>query len=381
MPLTTSDSPGAAAAAAANLAGITNGPNETPDTATPRSPHRRRKQHRMKQHEKGAIRGAGLWKDEEEEKDTASSDRDGRGMQAASLSGSPGNRAGQHKTTGSGPRTPVKLGHSRSSSGASIPGFSPTRTAQTDVRRRKNAAGLSTPSRTTANSSTDLSPIRSTQAASISDRSKTGIATAYRYFSMIIDGIAHLFRLVAALISVITAILSPLIVLLGPVLLPLVLVLIASGLIYYLAPYILSRISSFLLTLPYSSLSALFRFLPFSFPFGISTLSTVSNRLLSLDLDIDHSAAYAALTVPFRYIGASTLCTATGVFCDAAPAGVAPLWAWSLWRFGGGRGGNMLDVGRLARGLGKEVGQVRDIFDSVRSMGDRSMVDGLAYVK
>ena len=41
----------------------------------------------------------------------------------------------------------------------------------------------------------------------------------------------------------------------------------------------------------------------------------------------------------------------------------------------------MLDVGRLARGLGKEVGQVRDIFDSVRSMGDRSMVDGLAYVK
>jgi hypothetical protein len=63
-----------------------------------------------------------------------------------------------------------------------------------------------------------------------------------------------------------------------------------------------------------------------------------------------------------------------------------PFWEWdwsavvpNLKAGGKGRGG--VDVGSIARGLGKEVKQARDIFESVQSMSSAGLIRNLHYVK
>jgi hypothetical protein len=175
-----------------------------------------------------------------------------------------------------------------------------------------------------------------------------------------------------------------LLTLLSPLLFPLSLVLFGSAIIYFFGPFLASRAYSALLSLSTSTLFRLVSFLPSPFRLSFPELS-------DLALDLAHSPVYGTLTAPFRYIAASSLCATTGALCDAAPASVAPIWAWSVWqrswtpsiRLPGmePRARSSLDVGRMARGLSTEVRHARDIFESVAVLGEGDVRAGLDYLR
>jgi hypothetical protein len=82
------------------------------------------------------------------------------------------------------------------------------------------------------------------------------------------------------------------------------------------------------------------------------------------------------------------LCTLSGALCEAAPATVAPIWAWSVWqrswrpalpKLGLGER-KRLDVGRMAHGLSTEVRHARDIFESVAELGTYKVQAGLDHL-
>lgn len=332
--------------------------------------------------------GEDEWKDEDGAEDL--SDGQVSIATATSNTASPGRRkmparpVGLSKRTTSTPkkRRPPILGevaHSRGQeAGSEAVSHSP-------LRQRKMTGSAAAP----------LSPGTS---SSVSKRGRAGPrddsgskrddATGYRYLVRAIDIFIRLLRICAIVLQTTISILHPLISLLltvlSPLLFPLSIVLCGSAVIYFVGPFLASRTYSALLSLSTSTVFRLVSFLPS--PFRLSFL-----ELSDLAMDLAHSPTYGTLTAPFRYIAASSLCATTGALCEAAPASVAPIWAWSVWqrswkpsiRLPGmePRDRSRLDVGRMARGLSTEVRHARDIFESVAVLGEGDVRAGLDYLR
>ncbi|WVQ94388.1 hypothetical protein IAU59_001467 [Kwoniella sp. CBS 9459] len=110
-------------------------------------------------------------------------------------------------------------------------------------------------------------------------------------------------------------------------------------------------------------------------------------RLFNLYDDSDIALGSDVLLLPARTL-ATPACLLTGLFCQTSllshQLNGTTVPARSLWS-GIGRikaeDGDPLDVGQVARALTKEVRGARDIFDSVRMLGQGSVVGGLEYVR
>ncbi|WVF66775.1 hypothetical protein IAT40_001517 [Kwoniella sp. CBS 6097] len=110
-------------------------------------------------------------------------------------------------------------------------------------------------------------------------------------------------------------------------------------------------------------------------------------RLLDIYDDSDIALGSDILVLPARTL-ATPACLLTGLFCQTSllshQLNGTSIPARPLWK-AIGRGTNddsdPLDVGQVARVLTKEVRGARDIFDSVRMLGQGSVVGGLEYVR
>jgi hypothetical protein len=166
-------------------------------------------------------------------------------------------------------------------------------------------------------------------------------------------------------------------ILLEPIFFPLIYTFIAVTIISLFTYYLLPHIPNFLLLLVGKLLRVLGRKLLPSFPaWG----------------DSDVALGADALAAPFRAVIATPACALAGVLCplsiattlhpkqDNALRTAKPFWQWDLFPSVSPRG-DAVDVGRIAMRLTKEVKQARDIFDSVRSLGDGSLIGGLEYVR
>lgn len=228
---------------------------------------------------------------------------------------------------------------------------------------------------------------RSTAQASESpkDTSQPHRSTSHQYILFTIDVLVRALRVTAIILQMIISILTPLLslilTLLSPLLAPVLGVLAASAAIYFLPSMLTSRLLSPLISWPISLLWRLAGVFPSPIRLSLPDLS-------SLPGDIRHNWAYAVSTAPFRYIAATPLCTLSGALCEAAPATVAPIWAWSVWqrswrpalpKLGLGER-KRLDVGRMAHGLSTEVRHARDIFESVAELGTYKVQAGLDHL-
>ncbi|OCF34558.1 hypothetical protein I316_03599 [Kwoniella heveanensis BCC8398] len=111
-------------------------------------------------------------------------------------------------------------------------------------------------------------------------------------------------------------------------------------------------------------------------------------RVLHLYDDSDIALGSDVLILPARTL-ATPACLLTGLFCQTSllshQLNGTTIPARPLWKAIGGRhpeeAGDPLDVGQVARALTKEVRGARDIFDSVRMLGQGSVVGGLEYLR
>jgi hypothetical protein len=175
-------------------------------------------------------------------------------------------------------------------------------------------------------------------------------------------------------------------ILLGPIIYPMIYTTLAISLLSLAAYYLLPHLPRFVLLL----IGKLVRLLARTWTPSIPSL----NGWVGWNIT-DVRLGQEALSIPFRAIVAAPACAITGVLCPLSivtrrgPDGVRgeepdvvarPFWQWDM--FGGGSSAvDIVDVGRVARGLTKEIKQARDIFDSVRMLGDGTLIGGLEYVR
>lgn len=266
-----------------------------------------------------------------------------------------------------GPSTPRKASSAVGRGGTSSPTPS-KRSGTTPVRRRKPPR----PARP------ELASPRASES-----RASTGTSSATSASSPLASTLGGTFSALLAILRVIVSIFN---VLLGPIIYPMIYTTLAISLVSLAAYYLLPNLPRFVLLLTGKLVRLLARTWTPSIPSlnGWSGWNTTDVRL-----------GQEALSIPFRAIVAAPACAITGVLCPLSivtrrgPGGAGgeehefvarPFWQWDV--FGGGSSAaDVVDVGRVARGLTKEIKQARDIFDSVRMLGDGTLIGGLEYVR
>ncbi|KAK8844817.1 hypothetical protein IAR55_006667 [Kwoniella newhampshirensis] len=112
----------------------------------------------------------------------------------------------------------------------------------------------------------------------------------------------------------------------------------------------------------------------------------VSRMFTSLPGDGEITLGTEFFLLPVRTL-ATPACALAGLGCqlsllsggfvgDGTVENARPFWRWTSEKKG-----DEVDVGQVARALTKEVRGARDIFDSVRMLGDGGLANGLEYVR
>ncbi|WWD22629.1 hypothetical protein CI109_107122 [Kwoniella shandongensis] len=149
----------------------------------------------------------------------------------------------------------------------------------------------------------------------------------------------------------------------------LVLISIFSAAVYFLLPLLPSLI--------FKILGKSLRFLSNDF---------ISRTFNNLPGDGDITIGTEFLLLPVRTL-ATPACALAGVGCQLSllSSGLVgngtTVKARPFWRWASEKKGDEVDVGQVARALTKEVRGARDIFDSVRMLGEGGLANGLEYVR